>query len=273
MIDRKMKATISKIAIVSMMITSNISLNWIRLLKADALSSSGSDRAIAKPNGTKNKPSTVSTVYLGGKDKEIRIFVPEKFSSKFSKKFTRKDGSPVDRRGPSEFALSQLIAHCPSLVDERNVLELSSGLGLVAAVACKYSRPNHVAITDHDKSLLSLAYASCVELQRSKASVSRCHMDWSEPSTWPQQEYDMLLAADVFNDKDNILSLVNVIQYYLCNDTECKIRKQAVIVDPINQINRNLFCYAARRAGLRVDQKEFPGSPDLMLLSISPTIN
>ena len=255
-----MKAIISKTTIVSLILSTQ--LDWTSPLQVHALSSSGKE----------NKPSTVSTVYLGGEDKEIKIFVPEKSSGKFSKKFTTEIGFTVDRRGSSNFALSQLIAHCPSLVNKRNVLELSSGLGLVAAVACKYSRPNHVAITDHDKSLLSLAYASCVQLQRSKASVSRCHMDWSEPSTWPQQDYDMLLGADVLDNKENISSLVNVIQHYLCNDTDCDTRKQAVIVDPIDQINRHLFCYAAKRAGLSVDQKEFPGSPDLMLLSISPTV-
>jgi len=157
-------------------------------------------------------------------------------------------------------------------VDKRNVLELGSGVGMVSAVACKYSRPNHVAITDRDKSLLSLAYASCVQLQRSKASVSRCCMDWKKPSTWPQQEYDMLLAADVLYDKPSILPLVNVIRHYLCNEAKAgTTRKQAVIVDPVNQVNRNAFCSAAKRAGLNVDQKEFPGSPDLMLLSISPS--
>lgn len=203
-----------------------------------------------------SKPSPISTVYLGGEDKEIRIFVE----------------SETQSRCPSGFALSQLIAHCPSIVDDRNVLELSSGLGMVSAVACKYSRPNHVAVTGRDKSLLSLAYASCVQLQRSRASVSRCCMDWNIPATWPKQEYDMLLAADVLCDKQCIEPLVNVIQHYLCNDIAADdTKKQAVIVDPINQKNRQIFCYTAERAGLNVDQQEFPGSPDLMLLSISPS--
>lgn len=235
-------------------------------LLVDALSSSsyGRDGAAPKTIVKEDKPPTISTVYLGSEDKKIDIFVPEEFKS--GKRTTANNG------GPSDFALSQLIAQCPNLVDKRNVLELGSGLGMVSAVACKYSRPNHVAITDRDKSLLSLAYASCVQLQRSKASVSRCCMDWKKPSTWPKQEYDMLLAADVFYDKPSILPLVNVIRHYLCNETKTGTRKQAVIVDPINQVNRYAFCSAAKRAGLNVDQKEFPGSPDLMLLSISPSV-
>ena len=239
--------------------------------QVDALSGYSRDGASATTTRTGNKPSTVSTVYLGGEDKEIQIFVPEKSSDQFSKNDESKRRSTNHERGNSGFALSQLIAHCPSIVNERNVLELSSGLGIVSAVACKYSRPNHVAVTGRDKSLLSLAYASCVQLQRSRASVSRCCMDWNKPATWPNQEYDMVLAADVLCDKRRIAPLVNVIQHYLCNDSTDDARKQAVIVDPVDQQNRQSFCYAARRAGLNVEETEFPGSPDLMLLSISPS--
>lgn len=213
----------------------------------------------------KTDTRTISTIHLGYEDKEIDIFIPEKSSSTVQSSKT-----DDDHRGPSDFALSRLIAHCPGLVEKRNVLELGSGLGMVSAVACKYSRPNHVAITDGDKSLLSLAYASCVQLQRSKASVSRCCMDWEQPSTWPQQEYDMLLGADILYHNASILPLVNVIQHYLCNDAKPGTRKQAVIVDPVDGVNRYAFYSAAKRAGLSVDQTEFPGSPDLMLLSISP---
>lgn len=251
-----MKAIISEISAIALILA--VSLGGRPELQVDALS-------------TVQKEKTISTVYLGGEDKEIKIFVPGKPSSQSSTNAERESKSMKDTRRPSDFALSRLIAHCPSLVDERNVLELSSGLGMVSAAACKYSKANHVAITGRDKSLLSLAYASCVQLQRSKASVSRCCMDWKKPATWPQQEYDMLLAADVLYDKPSIEPLVNVIQHYLCNEATDGTKKQAVIVDPVNQVNRQMFCYAARRAGLNVDQQEFPGSPDLMLLSVSPS--
>eukprot|EP00536_Pseudo-nitzschia_multiseries_P014029 jgi/Psemu1/310538/fgenesh1_kg.648_\ len=96
-------------------------------------------------------------------------------------------------------------------------------------------------------------------------------MDWKKPSTWPQQEYDMLLGADILYDKRSILPLVNVMQHYLCNEAKPGTRRQAVIVDPVKQVNRNRFSMEAQRAGLIVDQTEFPGSPDLVLLSISPS--
>ena len=80
---------------------------------------------------------TEKTVYLGTEDKKINMFVPGKASKvddvqSGTRIMTGNDG------GPSDFALSQLIAHCPSLVEERNVLELGCGLGMVSAVMCKY---------------------------------------------------------------------------------------------------------------------------------------
>lgn len=141
-----------------------------------------------------------------------------------------------------------------------------------------YTNSNHVAIIGHDNTILSLAYASCVQLQRSKSSVSRCCMDWKEPSTWPAQEYDMLVAVDVIvYDNLSISPLVDVIRHYLyCNEAkvgdETKKQAQAVNVDPINQIkHRWAFCTAAKRAGLYVDQQEFPGRNDLVLLRICPS--
>lgn len=261
-----MKTKSSKISAV--VFTLAVAMGGKSTSQVNAFSGYNRNGATTAKRSKGNKPSILKTVSLGGEDKEIKIFVPENPSST---NVESQSGSTNHSRGTSGFALSQLLAHCPSIVNDRNVLELSSGLGMVSAVACKYSRPNHVAVTGRDKSLLSLAYASCVQFPRANASVSRCCMDWSKPATWPQQEYDVLLAADVLCDKPSILPLVNVIQYYLCNDTKDDTRKQAVIVDPVDQQNRQMFRYAARRAGLNVDEKEFPGSPDQVLLSISPS--
>ena len=226
---------------------------------------------------TTEKPlaPVVSTVDFG-KDKFVDLFLPAD-SRQFSSCDTIEQGTKMttaDGRGdvvwPSGFALSRLIAHCPSIVDGKDVLELGCGLGAAAAAACKYSRPNHVAVTDKDKSALALAYASCVQLQRSRASVSRCVMDWKDPSSWPAQDYNVLLAADVLYDRASILPLVSVLQHYLCGGSDSEKLKRAIIVDPIGQVNRDAFVFAAFKAGMEVEQEEFPGSPDLMLLSVYP---
>jgi predicted nicotinamide N-methyase len=220
-------------------------------------------------------PPVVSTVDFG-QDKFVNLFLPansRQLAKKLEKgtKMTTQDGKG-DVVWPAGFSLSRLIAHCPSLVDGKNVLELGCGLGAASAAACKYARPNHVALSDRDMSSLALAYASCVQLQRSRSSVSRCCMDWTDPSTWPAQDYNVLLASDVLYEKASILPLVSVLQHYLCNSdgTDEDSIKRAVIVDPVHQVNRDAFCFAAYKAGLEVEQEPFPGSPDLMLLSIYP---
>jgi Lysine methyltransferase len=222
-------------------------------------------------------PPVVSTVDFG-QDKFINLFLPAN-----SRQYAENTGKGIkvatkDGRGdvvwPAGFALSRLIAHCPSLVEGRNVLELGCGLGAASAAACKYAKPNHVALSDRDKSSLALAYASCVQLQRSTASVSRCWMNWNDPTTWPAQDYNVLLAADVLYEKASILPLVSVLQHFLCtsdsNDDGQDNTKRAVIVDPVNQVNRDAFCFAAYKAEMEVEQETFPGSPDLVLLSVIP---
>ena len=80
---------------------------------------------------------TEKTVSLGTEDKETSVFVP----GKASKEDDVQSGTRImagNDGGPSDFALSQLIAHCPSLVEECSVLELGCGLGMVSAVMCKY---------------------------------------------------------------------------------------------------------------------------------------
>jgi hypothetical protein len=256
-------------------------LSVLAILQVEALSASssryGKDTILtATTTATTEgiKPPTVSSVNLG-QDKFVNLFFPadsRQFSNQFESgtKMTTANGAG-DVVWASGFALSRLIAHCPSIVNGRNVLELGCGLGVVAAAACKYSRPNHVALSDNDKSALALAYASCVQLQRSKSSVSRSYMDWSKPQTWPAQEYDVLLAADVLYDKSGMLPLVNVLHHYLCDDVTGRKLKRAVIVDPVYQGNRDAFCFAAYKAGLDVEVEEFPGSPDLKLLSVYPS--
>ena len=244
--------------------------------------------------------SKVTTVDLGF-DRFVELLMPansRQFSSpsSTSKSSQSHRNNNRNRRGmkvqtddgggdvvwPAGFALARLIAHSPVLVEDRDVLELGCGLGLVSAAACKYGRPHHVALSDCNRDALGLAYASSTQLQRSRASVSRCQMTWNDPSTWPAQQYDTILASDVLYDKSNILPLVQVLQHYLCqgnggggdgggNGTKNKkTDKRAIIVDPVNQINRDAFSFAAHKAGLFVETQEFP-SPTTMLGSSSST--
>ena len=220
----------------------------------------------------------VTTIDFGG-DKTVDCLVPpdhlnRQLSSgrKRGSKISTDDGAG-DVVWPSSFALARLIAHCPNLVNGKDVLELGCGLGLVSAAACKHARPDHVAVTDRDDDVLDMAYATCTQLQRSRASVSRTSLDWSDQSTWPSQKFDVLLASDVLYERSSILPLVNVLSYYLCQSSDDEtLSKRAIIVDQSNQVNRDAFTYAAYKAGLDVDETPFPGMEDFSLLSITPSL-
>mmetsp|Transcript_43677 Transcript_43677/g.105350 ORF Transcript_43677/g.105350 Transcript_43677/m.105350 type:complete len:243 (-) Transcript_43677:123-851(-) len=171
----------------------------------------------------------------------------------------------------ADIALARMMAHCPALIEGKNVMELNSGVGLVSATACRHARPEHVAVTDWDPDALSMAYFACTRLQRPRNSVSRCRMDWSLPSTWPNQKYDLVLASDVLSDDSCILPLTQVLQYYLApsSNNDDEFRKRALIVDPIDQFHRrNAFCYAAKKAGLDVSVSDFPGMDGFVLLDV-----
>jgi len=117
---------------------------------------------------------------------------------------------------PSSFALARLLVHCPSFVNNKNVLELGCGLGLVSATICQHTQPSRVTITDMDSSVLNKAHQSCsLYLPSQNLNVSKQIMDWNDKSTWPHEEFDVLLATDVLYDTKSIQPFVNVLQYYL----------------------------------------------------------
>eukprot|EP00980_Cylindrotheca_fusiformis_P005457 scaffold1169_cov120-Cylindrotheca_fusiformis.AAC.7 len=234
-----------------------LTLNTIHAL------SSSSRKAIKTGAGAAVKPPSTKFIDMG-QDKLVEIFIPPKEQNRD----TNNAAAVAAALHPSSVALARMMAHCPALIESKNVLELQCGLGLVSATACKHARPDHVAVTDRDSSLLSLAYAACTRLQRSKASVSRSTMDWTDRSTWPNQKYDLLLASDILSEQSSIAPLTTVLQYYLSAGKNDRHRKRALIVDPVEQVHRDAFCYAARRVGLDVDVSPFPGMKNFVLLDI-----
>ncbi|KAL3939629.1 MAG: hypothetical protein SGBAC_005676 [Bacillariaceae sp.] len=168
----------------------------------------------------------------------------------------------------ADMALARMMAHCPALIKGKNVLELNSEMGLVSATACRHARPEHVAVTHWDPDALSMAYHTCTRLQKPRNPVSRCRMDWSLPSTWPNQKYDLVVASDVLSDESSIPQLTQVLQYYLAPSFDDEFRKRALIVDPIHQVHRDAFCYAAHRARLDVSVSSFPGMDNFVLLDV-----
>lgn len=217
-------------------------------------------------------PTDVKTVNIG-KDMDLSILVPPdginrqwSTGNEAGSVISTNNGSG-DVVWPSSFALARLIAHCPFLVNDKNVLELGCGLGLPSLAALLHASPAHVALSDKDNTVLSLAYKSSTQLNRARASVSRTTMDWSDKTTWPNLDFDILMGSDILYEKGSILSLVNVLKFYLEDDED--LLKRAIIVDPVSRENRDAFTYAAFKAGLEVEHEEFPGMSDFVLLSIS----
>lgn len=205
---------------------------------------------------TQTSASTTKTVDMG-QDKLVSVYCSS-------------DEEALTGLPSGDMALARMMAHCPSLIDGKSVMELNSGLGLISATACRHARPEHVAVTDSCPDALSMAYATCTRLQRPRSSVSRCRMDWNLPSTWPTQKYDLVLASDVLSDDSSILPLTQVLQYYLApsSNNDDEFRKRALIVDPIDQVHRDAFCFAADKARLDVSVSAFPGIDNLVLLDV-----
>jgi len=195
---------------------------------------------------------------------------------------------------PSSFALARLLAHCPSFVTDKKVLELGCGLGLVSATIYQHGNAEHITITDVDNSVLEKAYASCKDLcpttttsEQVTTSISYATMNWTDESTWPDKddyEFDLLVASDVLYDENSIQPLIKVLKHYLLlpsnnnnkeynqkNEEEQTISKRAMIVDPINRSNRDVFCIAAKNIGIDAECIPFPGmEDDFVLINITP---
>ena len=217
--------------------------------------------------------TSVKTIDVG-KDMQLSILMPPDESNR-QLSMEHRAGTTIttsDGRGdviwPSSLALAKLISHCPFLVKDKAILELGCGLGLPSLTALLFSDPAHVALSDKDNCVLSLAYMSSTQLNRGRASVSRSTMDWSDITTWPKQKYDLLIGADILYEKSSILSLIDVLKFYL---EDIDLNKRALLVDPVSRPNRDAFSYAAFKAGLDVEEEIFPGKEDFVLLSITWT--
>ncbi len=252
-------------------ITASIGIVTVCMMEASAFNGSGfgtSNRSDAP------KPSPgVKTVSIG-KDMDLSLLVPpDSFNRQWSiGEEAGKITSTTEGRGdvvwPSSFALAKLIAHCPLLVNEKAVLELGCGLGLPSLAALLHANPSHVALSDRDSGVLSLAYISSTQINRARASVSRSKMEWGDETTWPRQQFDMLIGSDILYEKASILHLVNVLKFYL-GSNEDSLNKRALIVDPVSQVNRAAFIYGAFKQGLEVEEQSFPGLDDFVLLSVT----
>ena len=105
---------------------------------------------------------------------------------------------------PAGLALARLIAHCPSLVAGKRVLEVGAGLGVVGNAALR-AGASAVCMCDVDGDMLRLAKASALEnAPEDPSRAATLVLDWSAiPETFcvsVGEKYDVVVAADVLYD-------------------------------------------------------------------------
>lgn len=161
---------------------------------------------------------------------------------------------------PASIALSRLIAHCPSLVKNKSVLEIGSGLGLCGCVAAA-AGARRVVMTDVDGDMLRLAAASANA--NGSANVETMTLDWGQRESWPDGEFDVVIAADVLYDGDAAAAVAGVAGRCLRGGG---VGSMAIVCDPAQRIHRGTFAEEARGFGLDVVDADFPGHPDMRLL-------
>lgn len=161
---------------------------------------------------------------------------------------------------PASIALSRLIAHCPSLVKNKSVLEIGSGLGLCGCVAAA-AGARRVVMTDVDGDMLRLAAASANA--NGSANVETMTLDWGQRESWPDGEFDVVIAADVLYDGDAAAAVAGVAGRCLRGGG---VGSMAIVCDPAQRTHRGTFAEEARGVGLDVVDADFPGHPDMRLL-------
>ena len=165
-----------------------VALSSISNCSVNGLASGGvATVTLGKTQSGRQTSPRVETVDLG-QDKLVSIFVPHDDNG------LRRRPKLSKKKKCANLAMARFIAHS-KIIDGHDVMELGCGLGLISAAATKHARPSHVALTDVDATLLAKAYSSCTQLNRSKASVSRCVMDWGDRSTWPNQNYGKVVEG------------------------------------------------------------------------------
>ena len=226
--------------------------------------------------------------FLLGPDKVVSIYVPPDQISPDASEMERSKTQLLDAYGsyrgrgdviwPSSLQLARLIANCPSFVKDRKVLDLGCGLGLVS-LATILGNPKHLVISDIDDQVLDLAERSCansIEENNNRSMLQKLQkqkLDWTNPSTWPSEEIEVILASDILYDEDASNDVAKLIAHYLLSNhhEEEIVTKRAIIVDPINRENRDSFASSAAEFGLMVQASPFPGQEDnFVLINVIP---
>jgi predicted nicotinamide N-methyase len=165
---------------------------------------------------------------------------------------------------PAGLALARLIAHCPSLVAGKRVLEVGAGLGVVGNAALR-AGASAVCMCDVDGDMLRLAKASALEnAPEDPSRAATLVLDWSAiPETFcvsVGEKYDVVVAADVLYDASAARCVSDVV------GRATKPGGMALLCDPENRTHRETFADGAIALGWETVEADFPGRSDMRLL-------
>ena len=164
---------------------------------------------------------------------------------------------------PAGLALTRMLAHCPSFVADKMVLELGAGLGAVGLTAAD-GGATAVVLTDYDTNVLDLAMKGAVH-NGVDARVATSQMDWSLESV-PTPEggpFDLVVGADILYDQQNAHNIARLLPQLLTSDGA-----RALIADQTQWPWRADFEAICAKGGLGVIDMPLPGAEAVRLLSI-----
>jgi predicted nicotinamide N-methyase len=185
---------------------------------------------------------------------------------------------------PSSEALARLVAHVPSLVKNKDCIDIGAGLGLVSAAAIM-SQAKRVLAVDYDAEVLEMTRKSVEKMASSVSSSDSANsidfngaevkqLDWTcvdGDGGWPKHEFDVALASDVLYDENCAQCVANVIDRVLKmktanGDDESNIT--ALLCDPAHRPNREKFSEMCDKLGLEAIDAEYPGDKNMRLVQV-----
>lgn len=118
---------------------------------------------------------------------------------------------------PSALALSEFIIKNHGLFEEKNIIEIGSGLALPSIVASEFAK--EVVITDYLEDAINFAKANVLLNERMNVNFSK--LDWRNNST--EIKYDVVLASDIAYEKRSFEFIPKAIETLLKDDGVCYI--------------------------------------------------
>ena len=184
---------------------------------------------------------------------------------------------------PSSEALARLVAHVPSLVKNKDCIDIGAGLGLVSAAAIM-SQAKRVLAVDYDAEVLEMTRKSVEKMASSVSSSDSANsidfngaevkqLDWTcvDGDKWPKHEFDVALASDVLYDENCAQCVANVIDRVLKKKTDNgddESNITALLCDPAHRPNREKFSEMCDKLGLEAIDAEYPGDKNMRLVQV-----